>query len=66
MIFCYCYSSSNAANMKGGEVETNKQTVTVDKKKTYFTLYQTKKGIIDSESTNVFSLILLALLNGPG
>ena len=48
MIFCYCYSSSNAANMKGGEVET----VTVDKKKkTYFTLYQTKKGIIDSEST---------------
>ena len=34
--------------MKGGEVET----VTVDKKKkTYFTLYQTKKGIIDSEST---------------
>ena len=52
--------------MKGGEVETNKQTVTVDKKKTYFTLYQTKKGIIDSESTNVFSLILLALLNGPG
>ena len=33
MIFCYCYSSSNAANMKGGEVETNKQTVTVDKKK---------------------------------
>ena len=28
-------------------------------KKTYFTLYQTKKSIIDSESTNVFSLILL-------
>ena len=35
-------------------------------KKTYFTLYQTKKGIIDSESTNVFSLILLALLKGAG
>ena len=46
--------------MKDGEVETNKQTVTVDKKKkTSFTLYQTKKGIIDSKSTNVFSLILL-------
>ena len=48
-------------------METNKQTVKLlIKKKTYFTLYQTKKGIIDSESTNVFSLILLALLKGAG
>lgn len=52
--------------MKDGEVETNKQTVTVDKKTKYFTLYQNKKGIIDSESTNVFSLILLALSKGAG
>ena len=44
---------------------TNKLLLLI-KKKTYFTLYQTKKGIIDSESTNVFSLILLALLKGAG
>ena len=60
------YFVSTPNQMKDGEVETNKQTVTVDKKNKYFTLYQNKKGIIDSESTNVFSLILLALSKGAG
>ena len=50
---------TNAANMKGGEVETNKQTFTVDKNN-HILLCQNKKGIIDSESSHVFSLILLA------
>ena len=44
---------------------TNKLLLLIKKTK-YFTLYQNKKVITDSESTNVFSLILLALLKGAG